>query len=211
MPLRIEDLPDGSIHKAKAMKAEQLHRELKAMMERQDERLRVEQSRGLFTRIGDFMKQSRSQIINILAAFACVVLAYQIAVIRRYGRLLEQKVKENEQELRDKQALLRSLTGEDFLTRVADQCAAQLASSSRSGGWFGPSNKEKTAAMVLPILQKEIGAMIGDSALTEEEKKEKVVKELMQRASATAKVGVQVEVTEGESGTKVVKKRVFSI
>ena len=97
----------------KAAKAAQLHRELEDLLEAQERRRAEELSQPFGSGFLSFLRRGKSEFISIFAAFCCVLLAYQIASMRRGARALLERAEEREATLADLRATLAALVGDD--------------------------------------------------------------------------------------------------
>jgi hypothetical protein len=181
--------------------AVKLHEELSQMMEQKKV---VKQRRG-FVHV---LKSNSSAMINIGATFFCVLLSYQIIALRRSGRVRQAELEEAREKLAQKQELLQSLTDEAFIHKMALECVASAEEPSR---WRRQPKSELEATMQ-SILVKNLSQRIGDAGLSEEQKKERIVNALRDAVQAADGETVEaIEIMENASGSKVVKKRVFSM
>lgn len=161
-------------------------------------------------------------MINIGATFACTLLAYQIVGLRKASQKLERQLQEKEDELKEKQRLLSSLTDEEsFVRPVAQQCQDQVAAATSNSGWGRSSSSTDYTDSFSSILQQALKKRIGSHGLSDLEKRDQIAfklqqaQEELQKDVAAAVHGADepelVEILERESGAKVVRKRNFSI
>jgi hypothetical protein len=164
-----------------------------------------------------FMKANKTQFLNIGASFFCVLLAYQIVALRRSGRYRQKQLDEQKQELLEKQEILRSLTTDEFVTRMAKECAAMvLLEEDAKSKWSIRKRQlsaDELAEKLHPVIDLLLNEQIGDAGLTEEQKKERTVEALRNAQVSQTKIDVAevIDIVEDSSGQKVVQKRVFSI
>lgn len=166
-----------------------------------------------------FLKVNKTQFLNIGASFFCVLLAYQIVALRRSGRYRQQQLDERKQEVAEKQALLRSLTNDEFVNRMAQECAAMvlLEEDANKRKWAIGSRQmspEELAEKLRPVIDLLLNEQIGDEGLTEEQKKEKTVVALRNAQVSQTEIDVEEAIAivqDSESGKKVVQKRVFQM
>jgi len=152
---------------------------------------------------------------------------------------LEQELKETDEKLEEKRLLLKTITTQSFQSTLADHCATKLTSpdskdaSSSSWGWSGcksasisSNNRQDIKAALYTVLAHDLNALVGDAALSEDEKTAKDLQELqdddaklkaLSESSESQKVVEQdanptKEVwVEDADGKKIVKKSVFVI
>jgi hypothetical protein len=181
--------------------AAKLHEELSQVMEQKKV---VKQRRGFV----HFLKSNSSAMINIGATFFCVLLSYQIIALRRSGRARQAELEESREKLAQKQELLQSLTDDEFIRKMAAECAESV-----QGPWrWRPPPKSDLEATMQSILVKNLSLRIGDAGLSEEQKKEQIFSALRDVLTAADGETVEaIEIMENASGSKIVKKRVFSI
>ena len=215
-PPQIKLDPSKSQLHEKAAKAAQLHAELNALMDQQAKRRAEELARPFGSGFMDFIKRSKSEMINIVAAFCCVLLAYQIASMRRGARKLLEKAEEREGTLSSLRALLGALVGNAFIDNLAAKCADAVAkenvgsNTSSSGGWLkrggastsATTDEERIKAIIMPIIERELASYIGDQYLSDKEKEEKNMQELQRMIGVPTKASPQTFVKGDSSTTK---------
>jgi hypothetical protein len=183
----------NSILHQKAARAAELHAELNALLESQAKRRADEANRPFGSGFLEFVKKSKSELINIFAAFTCVVLAWQIVNIRKGARKLLQNVEEMGQKLEEYQQILKILSSDEFIKGVEDSYRRKLEKDTRGGWvnekkWFGKRVQQDKGVgagadsdasvgagsdMLSNILRAELCKVIGDRAMSTEELKEK--------------------------------------
>ena len=202
----------------KAAKAAQLHAELNELMNQQAQRRAEELARPFGSGFVDFIKRSKSEMINIVAAFCCVLLAYQIASMRRGARKLLDKAEEREGTVSSLRAALGAMVGDDFIDNLADKCADAVAkenaasNASASGGWLkrgvastSRSEEERIKTIIRPVIERALASSIGDQYLSDKEKEEKNMQELQKMIgvptrSAAVIAAKEYEVTKTTGG-----------
>ena len=210
-PIKLD--PTKSQLHEKAAKAAQLHAELNALMDQQAKRRAEELARPFGSGFIDFIKRSKSEMINIVAAFCCVLLAYQIASMRRGARKLLDKAEEREGIVSSLRAVLGVMVGDAFIDNLAAKCADAVAKESAagnapsSGGWLKrggamTTDEERIKAIIIPIIERELTAYVGDEYLSDREKEEKNMQELQRMIGVPTKVSAEISVKEDASTTK---------
>ena len=206
----------------KAAKAAQLHAELNELMNQQAQRRAEELARPFGSGFVDFIKRSKSEMINIVAAFCCVLLAYQIASMRRGARRLLDKAEEREGTVSSLRAALGAMVGDDFIDNLADKCADAVAkenaasNASASGGWLKRggaststtrrrSEEERIKTIIRPVIERALASSVGDQYLSDKEKEEKNMQELQRMigvptSSAAVIAAKEYEVTKTTGG-----------
>jgi hypothetical protein len=185
----------------KAARAAELHAELNTLLETQAQRRADEANRHFGAGFLDFVKSSKSELINIFAAFTCVLLAWQIAAIRKGARKLIDSAEEKNEKMEEYKLVLRILSSNAFLERVSEMHRDELKERARNqggrtasiGGWFGQSKRndgeesstststqgdERSNDILAEILKRELVKVIGDKALTSAEIEEKKLLQL---------------------------------
>mmetsp|Transcript_17194 Transcript_17194/g.24201 ORF Transcript_17194/g.24201 Transcript_17194/m.24201 type:complete len:318 (-) Transcript_17194:62-1015(-) len=191
-PLTIK--PNMSIMEEKAKRAEQLHAELNDLLSANAKRRAEEQAAGFGSGFAKFLKTNKSQLLNIGVSFVCVIFAHQIVGMRQAGRKLEEKLQKSETQLEQTQQTLQSLTDEEFVQSVAKECVEALTSKSETDGsstssiWglsrstkivnITANNKDSIMEKLKPAIRTILQNRIGDSGLSEEQRKVKIVDEL---------------------------------
>ena len=196
----------------KAAKAAQLHAELNELMNQQAQRRAEELARPFGSGFVDFIKRSKSEMINIVAAFCCVLLAYQIASMRRGARKLLDKAEEREGTVSSLRAALGAMVGDDFIDNLAAKCADAVAkenatsSASSSGGWLkrgGAStsrstDEERIKAIIRPVIERALASSVGDQYLSDKEKEEKNMQELQRMIGVPTRSAAVIAAKEYE-------------
>ncbi|KAI2511991.1 hypothetical protein MHU86_2507 [Fragilaria crotonensis] len=163
--------------------------------------------------------------MNITIAFIGTLLAYQIVGLRKYSQRLENEIKEKEETLQDTQALLRSLTEEEFVRTTVDTIKheIQMRNSEKGGNtWGRRRNEPDHSDVMVATIHQALTKRIGDAGLSADERRDRIMAklqtaqdELLQQQLPTnsAVIGESdvIEVLEKSTGEQVVKKRKFSI
>ena len=209
-------------------KATQLHHELEDLVQNHLQRARVEAATPAHQSFASFLYKNKREMMNIVIAFVGTIFAYQIAGLRRYGNRLENEIKEKELELQDAQALLRSLTQDEFVRKTVDAIKYEIQmddSENRSSStWFRRRNEPDHSEVMATVIQKALQKRIGDAGLSADEKRDRVMEKLKNaqddllqqqqqlptNSSATDDSDI-LAVWEESTGEQVVKKRRFSI
>jgi len=183
----------NSVLHEKAARAAELHAELNSLLDKQAKRRAEELKRPFGAGFLEFVKGSKSEMINIFAAFMCVVLAYQIAVIRRGAKNLVEQAEQREVKVEELMSVLRKMSSDEFSAHLASKCSEVLHKSesiSNQQGrfieWFKKekinnnksSSKDNINSTIFNILTLELQKEIGDIALTSPELSEKKMKSL---------------------------------
>ena len=184
--------------------ATKLHQELSQVME-QKMVIQNKQPKGFL----HFLKTNSSQMLTIGATFFCVILSYQIIALRQSGRTRQAELEAAKENLLQKQILLQSLTDEEFVRQVAQECAETVGKS-----WWGFQRQQRSdlAARMHSIINRNLAERIGDAGLTEEQTRGRAVDALCDTVPAAIGETVEdIEIIEDATGSKIVQKRVFSI
>lgn len=184
---------DSILHE-KAKRAAEIHAELNALLEQQAKRRAEEANRGFGAGFLDFVKKSKSQLINIMATFTCVLLAYQIVNIRKGARKLLDQAEENNVSMEEYRKILRVLSSQEFVEKVAKAYEMERVrynipdTNGKLGGLLGKFSNKASAAnenvssdemkVISDVLSSELSKVIGDRALTSAEIEEKKLKQL---------------------------------
>ncbi len=188
----------NSILHQKAARAAELHAELNTLLESQAQRRADEANRHFGAGFLDFVKSSKSELINIFAAFTCVLLAWQIAAIRKGARRLLDDAEEKNEKMEEFKQVLRVLSSDEFLERIAGIYREELKEKAKNNGaggtngsvrgWFGKGKRNNVMSEVeggtgsndilTDILKRELIKVIGDKVLTSAEIEEKRLRQL---------------------------------
>lgn len=173
----------NTILQQKAQKAAQLHAELNVLLEKQAQRRADEINQPFGSSFIQFIKKSKSEIINISAAFTCVILAWQIATMRASARKLLNLSEEREAKVEELKGLLRIVTSNDFQSDVSKRYMEKKNKVRTTKSRFPWMNKDNTDALqddeellssTLEICLEEV---IKDAALSDVEIEEKKLKD----------------------------------
>lgn len=190
----------------KAARAAELHAELNALLDKQAKRRAEEANRPFGAGFLEFMRKSKSEMINIFAAFTCVLLAWQISNIRKAARLLLEEAGEKEKRIEKLKNVLRVLSNEEFSAKVVKAYQAQLENSklldleNKGKRWFfiGPNRKleeegssvsqQNEKSLLKSVLQNELSKTIGDLSLTDYELEDKKLETLQKELGMIEKL-----------------------
>jgi len=194
----------NSVLHQKAARAAELHAELNALLESQAKKRAEEANRPFGAGFVQFVKTSKSELINIMAAFTCVMLAYQIVNVRKGARRLIDQAEEMNGTVEEYRLILRILSSDEFVGGVKGEYQkeihrnghgngngsasagrigalfgrgrASVDTSSSNGGELGTIMEEKD--ILTKVIQAELAKVIGDRALTSTELEEKKLVQL---------------------------------
>jgi hypothetical protein len=213
-----------NIFQEKVDRTTQLHHELEELVQNHLQRAREEASRPVYEKVASFVSQNKREFMNITIAFIGTLFAYQIAGLRKYSQRLEKEINEKEETLQDAQALLRSLTEEEFIRTTVDTIKheIQMRNSDKGGNTWGRRRSEPDhSELMATIVRQALVKRIGDAGLSADERRDRIMAklqtaqdELLQQQLPTNFVTVEsdvIEVLEKSTGEQVVKKRKFSI
>jgi hypothetical protein len=201
--IKIDPAAGNTVLHEKAARAAELHAELNELLDAQAKRRAEEANRPFGAGFFDFVKKSKSEMINIFAAFTCVLLAYQISNIRKGARKLLDEADEKEIRIEKLKGMLRLISNEEFSDKVVSSYEKRLENSkllemekngkkwlfgrgSRSSSTNGQSIEENESTstgsesgssnnnnLLKSVLENELRKTIGDIALTEDELEDK--------------------------------------
>mmetsp|Transcript_5154 Transcript_5154/g.7836 ORF Transcript_5154/g.7836 Transcript_5154/m.7836 type:complete len:310 (+) Transcript_5154:158-1087(+) len=208
--------PNMTVMEEKAKRAEQLHAELNDLLSANAKRRAEEEAAGFGSGFVKFLRTNKSQLLNIGVSFVCVIFAHQIVGMRQAGRKLEENLQKSEKQLEQTQQTLQSLTDEEFVQRVAKECVEALASShgesdrSTASRWglsrsskatnMTANTKDSTIAKLMPAIRNILEDRIGDTGLTEDQRKTKIVDALK---SAMEKRSLEEQMLSSSSPEKL--------
>lgn len=230
-PPGIEIDPSKGVLHQKAARAAQLHAELNALLDAQAQRRADEMNRAFGSGFIDFLRTSKSEVINILAAFACVVLAWQVAGFQKRAKNMSNDAAEKDALIAQLKALLKVLSSEEFCTKTLEQYfdkvkegEAQKSDTSKSTILFGfkvknasdPKEKQDDKELLRIILLRELHNVIGNVALSDLELQEKKINDLqtdMKEMVSDSSLGDleralgEVQVYQGDTNNTVATSR----
>lgn len=182
------NLQSDSVLHQKAARAAELHAELNALLDAQAKRRADEGNRHFGAGFLDFVKKSKSELINIFAAFTCVLLSWQIVNIRKGAKKLIQEAEEQNRKLEEMKMVLRMLASEEFQDGVVhryddEKNKVHSGSNKKSRSLFGLKIRHQDDEVSLreilkQVIHRELESVIGDKALTTPELEEKRLTEL---------------------------------
>ena len=151
-------------------------------------------------------------------------------------RKIEQELHDTEEKLEENRQLLKTIISEEYISTMAKKCDSALTSrgsNSSGGSWFQSAsassrNHADTESILTTIIRETNRALIGDAALSADEKDAKELEELQHtgdnEAAAIEKLSVVSDNSESqeqseqklewvvdENGNKVAKKSIFVI
>jgi len=199
------DLKKGhTILEHKAKRAAELNAELNALLEDQSKRRAEEMNRPFGSGFIDFVRKSQSQLINIFAAFTCVVLASQLVNFRKSARKLLEEANDRDEKINELKGILRTLSSNDFALKVEneynrEQDKHNLNTISRpllslKEKFRNKVQRNDTDKLLHHTVQNQIRNIIGSAALTDSEAEERK----MLRLQENFEVREQQETTTGK-------------
>lgn len=186
------NLQSNSVLHQKAARAAELHAELNALLDAQAKRRADEANRPIGAGFLDFVKKSKSEIINIFAAFTCVLLSWQIVSIRKGARKLIDNAEEQNRKMEEMKMVLRMLSSDNFLTEIANKFELETERNNvkidddkgsknrwlRMVGVKKVNSQTSSNDVLKTILKAELEKVIGDKALTTSELEDKRLADL---------------------------------
>jgi len=179
--LSIASSEGNTILQQKAQKAAQLHAELNVLLEQQAQRRADEVNQPFGASFIRFIKRSKSELINIFAAFTCVLLAWQIATMRAGARKLLNQSEEREVKVEDLKELLRIINSKDFQSNVVERYVQEKKNRHDNTNRFSWMRANQTTdgketseeELLTKTLGESLEGLIKDAALTDLEIEEK--------------------------------------
>jgi hypothetical protein len=139
----------------------------------------------------------------------------------------EKELEKTQSELDEKRKLLKSITSEDFLSKVAENCSAALSNGSKKGWAIGSAGKGSSSKeAIMEVISKDLSSLIRDAGLTEDEIHARELEELRAKGKDSEEAAIEKlsslsqssgqeetieEWVEDADGKKTVKKSVFRI
>ncbi|KAL3822847.1 hypothetical protein ACHAXA_006211 [Cyclostephanos tholiformis] len=197
-------------------KSQRLHAELTEMIAAQKARQTEEMQRPFGSNFVSFVKASKSQIINIIFAFVCVILAYQIHGMRAGIRKLQAAQTEKDADIDRLRNILANLSegtngsrDDSFAVKLAQKCADAVRSifqeSERRVGYSWILGKKLASGDTLElhnivdqlqsVILSELQAAVGDAAFTPDELKKRRVAALKVEKDID---GIQLNMSAGK-------------
>lgn len=217
-------------------RAEKMFEELNALMTRRQQKIDEEQSKSWSSAIRTFWKTSKHQLINVAAAFGCVLMAIQVTDARIAARKNAALLKQTADYVDDLEHILYQLSSQDFANATAAKCVRSVQNSDGSPignpqrqrkPWISfSSDRNKKPAKdedinsikMAHVIRKEIKWLLGDKyVFNEVERTENEIKMLQSflgtgdelnpaAKELLAAVGEKEELKK-EDGATVIKKR----
>lgn len=169
------------------------------MIEAQKAKAVEERARPFGSNFVHFVKSSKPQMINIFFSFVCVLLAYQIHAMRAGIKKLMAENEEKDEEVGRLRGILAELSREPsgdgpatFASAAASRCAdivrGRFSDSEKRAGYSWILGKKLASGDAVemdnlserlgPAILSEVRSVVGDTAFTPEELKERRVAEL---------------------------------
>lgn len=105
----------------KAAKAQQLYEEVQVLLQKQAKREQENRNRKFGHGFKEFLKENKSEFINIGAAFTCVLLAYQIVGMRKSATFYKEASEETQVKLEEYRQIMRVLSSDSFVESVVGE------------------------------------------------------------------------------------------
>ncbi|CAB9512800.1 expressed unknown protein [Seminavis robusta] len=171
-------------HEARQQRANQMHAEIASITQKQENR-HVKESGKILRRKGfsEFLGKHKTNLSVVVVSFLTVVLSVKLVQgTHKYGDL-EKEVESSQAQAEEMRQLLRSIGSQEYLAQLANRCARELNDSySQPGRGWGSTkttqSMDNMSSTITNILAQDIGAKIGDAALTEDQQSAKHIQEL---------------------------------
>lgn len=105
----------------KAAKAQQLYEEVQVLLQKQAKREQDYRNRKFGHGFKEFVRENKSEFINIGAAFTCVLLAYQIVGMRKSATFYKEASEETQVKLEEYRQIMRVLSSDSFVESVVGE------------------------------------------------------------------------------------------
>lgn len=105
----------------KAAKAQQLYEEVQVLLQKQAKREQDYRNRKFGHGFKEFVRENKSEFINIGAAFTCVLLAYQIVGMRKSATYYKEASEETQVKLEEYRQIMRVLSSDSFVESVVGE------------------------------------------------------------------------------------------
>jgi len=200
---------DSSILHQKAARAKEIHQELNVLLAKQADRKVFENNRPFGSGFLDFIKENKSEMINITAAFMCVTLAWQSLVAKRKSKDLSNMIEQKNFELNKTKRMLRKLKCGDLEDKITVNLTLELEKLSMERKHisvkdaklplqgvlsifngrnkemdFSPNQIKNIVEIVRHELTRTLQSTIGNSTLSSTELQEKNMKELQKNTGS---------------------------
>ena len=207
--------------------------ELEVVRQTQAKRLDKVINKPWYRKLIDPLRRYKHSVINMGAVTLAYVLAHNLFMARKREKAVQAELNQAREEIDDYKGLVKAVVEPEKLKQIAALCVAQEEDTVDTAGgpksWFrsksSPFSSTSSSSKLLEdkiysTLRRELGAIVGDVYLPPEERKKKVVEELIQENKTQVKEIAEnpelllkaleeAEVVDDKEGT--VKKRVFSL
>ena len=207
--------------------------ELEVVRQTQAKRLDKVINKPWYRKLIDPLRRYKHSVINMGAVTLAYVLAHNLFMARKREKAVQAELNQAREEIDNYKGLVKAVVEPEKLKQIAALCVAQEEDTVDTKGgpksWFGskssPFSSTSSSSKLLEdqiysTLRRELGAIVGDVYLPPEERKKKVVEELIQENKTQVKEIAEnpelllkaleeAEVVDDKEGT--VKKRVFSL
>jgi hypothetical protein len=198
----------------KAQNAARLHAELNALIESQAQRQAKESSKPFGSSLKKFIKMNTKEFLNIFVAFMCVLLAWQITLMRKKARNLVDLSDEKEQIIKELRGILRQLSHQDeaFIDIVVERFVHEMKiyenSSDESlaenrwnylkGMFWGANHRriedeENMRATLRLVVKQELDKVVGTATLSQDEMRQKKMFDLKSEMNISSSANLTSE------------------
>jgi hypothetical protein len=202
--------------------------ELEAVRQTQTKRLEKELHKPWYRKLIDPLRRYKHSVINMGAVTLAYVLAHNLFMARKREKAVIEELKEARTEIEEYKGLIKSVVEPQKLQQIASQCVEkEEPTPSTRKSWFASGRSSnsvddsKMEEKIYATMQRELGIIVGDVYLPPQERKKKVVEELIEEnkhqvkeiaenPELLLKALEEAEVVDDEKEGKV-KKRVFSL
>lgn len=141
-------------------RAEKMFAELKDLMIKRQRRIEAEQSKSWYDSIQAFWNSSKNQLINIAAAFACVLMAVQVTDAKISARKSAAYAKGTEDDMAELKYTLRYICSEHFAKDVATNYYETATSLQRNNDATKDvsSNGKKSSSWLFSLLNNNLSS-----------------------------------------------------
>jgi hypothetical protein len=180
----------------------QLNKEIELVREQAAEKLEKELKKSVWKKLSDPLVKHKHSLYNVFAMTLAYLLAHNLFVTSKQEKQARAELTESQETNADLKRILDYLLEESTLQEMGSACARQFnqetkqnKTNNRSVWWPGIGSIAKQTeqgekdleAVFTSVLKKELELRIGDVTVSEEERKQLSIEEIMQQNQESVK------------------------
>lgn len=188
-------------------KMAQLNKELDIVRERAAAKLDKELNKSVYRKLTDPLRRYKHSVVNMVAVTLAYILAHNLFLTSQKEKKARAALESSQEETQNLKGTLANLLSESTVQSIASACVEEVAragpgtrgererktSTSTSSSWWwnitssqrrrgrlllGVDDADRLQQRLVEVLQQELDQRIGEQAMNEEQRKQKVVQEI---------------------------------